>query len=239
VHLTRLGAPDIVPNSWFGFDVLLDGERLYVSDPLYREQGLPDNGRVYLYERSGPATWDLALELEDGVPPTSEDRLLGHTMVLDAPALLVGSPGAGGFSAALTGEVHVYSDTALFHSELSISVAGGGTHDLFLRAGPERAGEFHLLLGTVSGTSPGFPLPGGLVLPLVPDAYTDLTIAGGALVGGFGVLGPIGEADASLTLPAGGDPALVGLTAHHAFVTLDPTAQLTAVSGAAQVLLVP
>lgn len=56
-----------------------------------------------------------------------------------------------------------------------ISAALGKTVNLSLRAGPGNAHRSYLLLGSVSGTSPGTLLPGGqVVLPLNWDAFTNL-----------------------------------------------------------------
>jgi hypothetical protein len=47
-----------------------------------------------------------------------------------------------------------------------------------LRAGTANAGRTYLLLGTASGTSPGYPLPGGMAtLPLNWDPLTDAVLA--------------------------------------------------------------
>ncbi|MDF1800039.1 MAG: hypothetical protein P1V81_12750 [Planctomycetota bacterium] len=112
----------------------------------------------------------------------------------------------------------LYSDT------LALSVAFGGTQTFQLAA--PAASQLYLLLGTGSGTSPGTPVP-GFVLPLNLDAYLLHTLLAPnkpPLVGSFGLLAPApgggGQATASLILPAAFDPSLVGLTLHHAFVSL-------------------
>ena len=51
----------------------------------------------------------------------------------------------------------------------------GGTESWRLVAGPALAGESCLVIGTLSGTSPGFTL-NGVFVPLVPDLYTRLTL---------------------------------------------------------------
>lgn len=117
---------------------------------------------------------------------------------------------------------------------LDVSLSTGGTVNFDLQAGPANAGELYFMLGSLSGTAPGTPF-GGLTVPLNLDAYTlDLLAAPGTIIAGqLGFLDASGEAAASLTVPTGLDPALVGTTAHHAYVTINPiTTAVTSVSNA-------
>ena len=121
------------------------------------------------------------------------------------------------------------------------SLASGASIALDLLAGSDHAGELAFLLGSASGTTPGFPLDGH-VLPLsVADAYFLLTLAGNGLVAPpLSVLGATGNASAAFTLPAGLDPALAGAVLHHAFVALDPVlATVELASNAVAIELVP
>lgn len=106
----------------------------------------------------------------------------------------------------------------------SLSLASGGTASFSLDAGPANAGRLHLILGSLAGSQPGTPF-GAVNVPLVLDGYTLYTInqpASPPLVGAFGALGPQGTGNASFTLPPATNPALAGLTAHHAYVLLLP-----------------
>lgn len=59
----------------------------------------------------------------------------------------------------------------------AVSAGTGGAIEFMLCAGKEYANRPYVLLGSVSGTSPGTPLPGGsAVLPLNWDAFTDLIL---------------------------------------------------------------
>jgi hypothetical protein len=59
----------------------------------------------------------------------------------------------------------------------TLEEATGGTVVFTLSAGEDQAGRYYLLLGSISGTGPGIPLPGGEeVLPLHWDVFTDLVI---------------------------------------------------------------
>jgi len=56
----------------------------------------------------------------------------------------------------------------------TISAAGGGVIDLYADAGAGNAARTYIILGSMSGVTPGFPLPGGLAtLPLNWDFFTD------------------------------------------------------------------
>ena len=52
----------------------------------------------------------------------------------------------------------------------------GGQVYLYLDAGSAYAGRTYLMLGNVTGTSPGTPLPGGTTLPLNWDVFTNTVI---------------------------------------------------------------
>ena len=117
---------------------------------------------------------------------------------------------------------------------IDVSLLTGGTVNFDLQAGPAHAGELYFMLGSLSGTSPGTPF-GGQLVPLNVDAYTlDLLAAPGTIISGqLGFLDAAGEAGASLTVPTGLDPALVGTTANHAYITIDPiTTAVTSASNA-------
>lgn len=111
---------------------------------------------------------------------------------------------------------------SLFTDRDSISIAGGGIHNLILDTGQANGGDVYWVLGSASGTSPG--LPGPPPLPLNVDAYTQALIVSPNtfLAGSLGVLDPVGRGQASLALaPAALDPSLAGLTLHHAHVVFD------------------
>lgn len=61
----------------------------------------------------------------------------------------------------------------------SVSQAVGGKIDFSLNAGADHSGLDYLILGSVTGTSPGIPLPGGAgaVLPVNWDVFTNVVIS--------------------------------------------------------------
>ena len=107
----------------------------------------------------------------------------------------------------------------------AIGLAAGGSQLFTLRAGPENGGRSYRLLGSASGTEPGVPLPGGLVLPLVADAYFGLTLSSPdspIFTRYAGALDAKGRGRAALRLAPGTDPSFAGTTLHHAFVAIEP-----------------
>jgi hypothetical protein len=103
----------------------------------------------------------------------------------------------------------------------TISVLTGGTANFTLDADASQAGRSYLLLGTVSGRTPGVPLPkNGEILPIEWDIFTNLVIGNAntpALVNFLGSLDPAGQAAAQLNLgPL--DPSVAGLVMTFAFL---------------------
>jgi len=103
-----------------------------------------------------------------------------------------------------------------------LSVSAGGTANLDLAAGPDQATRLHFVLGSATGTSPGFTFR-GVTLPLVADAlFTDTLMQANspAFQGTVGTLDADGQSAAALVLPAGSDPGLVGLETYWAYAVL-------------------
>jgi hypothetical protein len=120
-----------------------------------------------------------------------------------------------------------------------VGLVTGGTQTLSLNAGPAQAGLPYLMLGSLSGTSPGLPL-GNLLLPLNYDSYTDyLLLNPGAppVTGGFGVLDAQGKGTAAFSLPVASPIGLFGLTGQHAFLVIGPNLEVVFTSNAMPVFL--
>ena len=123
-----------------------------------------------------------------------------------------------------------------------ISLSAGGAQQLNLNVGGAFGGDLYLMLGSLSGTSPGIPFS-GFTVPLNPDPYFFHTVNHpnlGPLTTSFGTLNPEGSGMAQLSLPPGTDASLAGATVHHAFGVLDPVSfDLQAMSESVPVLLFP
>jgi hypothetical protein len=111
------------------------------------------------------------------------------------------------------GVVHSYGSVWLNN----IAAAFGGTVNFSLDAGVANAGRNYLLTGSLAGTVPGIPLPGGLVVlplnwPLLPPwAWI------------FGMLDGLGQAAPPPWIVFGPlPPAAVGLNIHWAFALSPP-----------------
>jgi hypothetical protein len=185
----------------------------------------------------------------DEIDLTALAAVHGYTSVsttdLDVTPGLVQVSGNGfgpGGASTIEPLVWTFQDEPLAVLPSSVSVSGGGRHELFLAAGPERAGHLYFVLGSATGTSPSTPLGGGFDAPLVPDGYTSFTLSSfnaNQLQQTLGFLGPDGGAHAALELPAGSLPSLAGTTLHHAFLTWDGAGALSFVSNAESVDLLP
>jgi hypothetical protein len=110
----------------------------------------------------------------------------------------------------------------------SISGRLGGVVNFTLIGGIDNAGRDYLLLGSVSGTSPGTVLPGGMAtLPLNLDFFTDVVVAllNTTLFHDFmGVLDKDGNGTAQLnTLGLGTfSPGCTGITLYWAYAVGEP-----------------
>ncbi len=108
----------------------------------------------------------------------------------------------------------------------TISATTGGTVNYSLDAGPSNAARKYLLLGGVTGTSPGTPLPGGFAtLPVNWDAFTNLVISflnSSNFMNFMGTLDPQGTGAATLNVAGPLPPAAVGLVMYYAFALANP-----------------
>lgn len=110
-------------------------------------------------------------------------------------------------------------------SVTELSAATGGIVDFTLQAGEDYAGRKYALLGTMSGTSPGTALPGGLYLPLNWDLFTDLTLLLAntpAAVNFLGILDGAGAGTAQLNTFGPIPSSSVGSTLDFAYTLYKP-----------------
>ncbi|MFH1998626.1 MAG: hypothetical protein ABIK28_03045 [Planctomycetota bacterium] len=108
-----------------------------------------------------------------------------------------------------------------------VSSWDGGTVEFALTGGVDLADKSYALFGTFSGVSPGTALPGGLILPINWDWFTDLLL-NFALLGGYGVVNDFigtldqdGNATATLVFP-GHCQQYEDIVANFAWCTYDP-----------------
>ncbi|MHC4816137.1 MAG: hypothetical protein ACYTFN_24015, partial [Planctomycetota bacterium] len=125
------------------------------------------------------------------------------------------------------GDIFVSRLGGLYGDVHQISISAGGTQKLTVDAGWAHAGRSYWIFGSVTGTTPGVTLGsavGVVTIPLVPDWYTDITIAvpnNPFLVKTKGTLNASGQALASVNIPKIADPSAIGLVFHHAYLVYD------------------
>jgi hypothetical protein len=119
-----------------------------------------------------------------------------------------------------------------------LSASGGGDIDFAIDAGAVNANRPYVLLGTLSGTGPGFSLPGGMILPLNWDGYTDLVVMylnNFYFLDFLGTLDASGQKTATLHVP-GLFPIWVGEIMQYAYTLYSP---FNFVSNPVQIEVVP
>lgn len=135
-----------------------------------------------------------------------------------------------------------YVDRTLWASDTTLSVSAGGSIGFDLVAGTPRAGDMHLVLASVSGTSPGFRI-GAFTLPLNFDSiflFSYEQANGPFFPQTLGTIDTSGRSIAGFTIPPRMPPSLVGLRFDFAYATWDsklPLA-LSSVSNPVSVTLV-
>ncbi|MEW6743211.1 MAG: lectin like domain-containing protein [Planctomycetota bacterium] len=123
-------------------------------------------------------------------------------------------------------ERRVY-EASLWADAYAISASTGGAAGLSLDAGITNAQRTYLILGSASGTSPGFTLPGGAHMPLNWDAFTQITLRllnTPAFADFLGTLDASGTATARFDTLGPVDPVVVGITVHFAYLLAFPPA---------------
>lgn len=131
---------------------------------------------------------------------------------------------------------------ALSQQRARVSAASGGQVQFVLRAiAPTAPHSGRIVLGSAAGIAPPLVF-GAATLPLLPDAYFQLTASNansGSFVNTLGAFDAAGRSTASLVVPAL-PPAFVGVSLHHAFLSFHPaTHALLAGSNAETLSIVP
>ncbi len=178
-------------------------------------------GRAYVYSSMGAATPVLLPRYSYDLPCIAADDPgdIDRDGVAD---VLMGVPSS--YNLADRGAAHAISVVTrpLAQDVPSVRVTRAEVAVLTLDAGAQHAGRVYALLGSLSGTSPGVPLP-PVTLPLNLDPY--LVFLGGnpnTLIGNsMGVLDANGRATATfygLRLPS----AAANMVVHHAYLVFAP-----------------
>ncbi len=188
-----------------------------------------------LWSGNSAAPVDLHTFLPANYSSSTAMDLLVHA---DGSLTICGMATNSSFSPARQEAVAWHSGNLLQQNSSTLSFAAGGTVQWQLQGGPARAGHNYLLLGSLSGTTPGFALPGGGTLGLLPDAYFFFLASNPntLITSSMGMLNANGQAAASVTLPAG--TALpMPMQVWHAFVSFPGTTPQFSVSNTTQLWL--
>lgn len=116
----------------------------------------------------------------------------------------------------------VVSSDSLWLSASAVDASAGGNVDAVLRGGASFANRPCLLLGSLSGTSPGITLSPGVTLPLVPDGLTFLMLDLAPSAGFLGALDAQGRRTVPLPVPPGLFASLPGGRLDFAWLALAP-----------------
>ena len=123
----------------------------------------------------------------------------------------------------------------------SLSMSAGGTVNFSLDGGVMSAGSIYFMVGSASGTTPGFIID-GLLIDLNYDAFTTYMATHpntAPYAGTMGILDGFGFGSASVSTLPGAAPRLAGSTLHHAFVVIDALGVVTLASNATSLDLLP
>jgi hypothetical protein len=204
----------------FGASVALDSDQACIGAYSAKLHGQL-SGSAYLYGRVD-GQWKLLGEVLPRKPEAFD--LYGGAVAIHGDHAVVGASGDGITGSALVSFVG-QAGKPLQAWPPTLSLSEGGTQVLGINVGTEGLEHPYVVFGSVTGTSPGLSLGGGLLLPLVQDAYFAHTLSApnqAPLEESMGVLGVTGQKECYFTVPSGGGPALQGLSVYHAAVVLSP-----------------
>jgi hypothetical protein len=219
---------------WFGNSVAIAGDRILVSgrvdSPFTGETGV-----AFAYRQFGPWQW-LPMGTYTSSEPFDED-LFAEWMRADGDAFVLGSDARPGLQ---DGAIHHVRRSSIARSNDEVSLATFGEQWVHYLGEPSFASGWFALLGSMSGTTPGFDPGFGVTLPLALDSYTVQTATGlGPFNGGQGRIDAFGRASVRIFVPNGTSPALAGIVLHHAFVVYDPDTGVFGASDPVALEIVP
>ncbi len=136
----------------------------------------------------------------------------------------------------------IIQPSTLVTDSSAVSLSAGGTVTLDLESSISMGSWFYVMLGSLTGTSPGVALGNGVVIPLTYDPYFQLMLSspGSApFKKARGFLDHNGRGRARFVVPPGSDPTLAGLQLYHAYIASPDAVTFTFASEAKGLLLMP
>ena len=192
-----------------------------LGDDPYEIDVSNNNGSTWTNVYSSNASlsgWSpISFVVGDYVTPTSQVKV--RFSAQDQPSNDIVEAGVDDFMV-----LRYNFDPSFWAEEYEISVTTGGAAPLLLDASVGRAGKPYLILGSLSGTSPGFDI-GGIHVPLNWDDFTNMTIAMSGtpnFMDFFGILDGSGQATATFDTVNPIDVSFVGTEASFVYGTLSP-----------------
>jgi len=231
-----LGSPSL------GRSIALAGNRAVMGNAQYTFSSSTKGTACVFEEQDGVWSHAATLIANDAA---SGDKL-GSSVCFSGDQILTGTPFGNPELVGGAGCVYSFELTPdgqpLAGCPGAVSLGLGGSQSFALKPGPTYAGQLYLILGTMSGTSPGFSYQ-GFSVPLNVDPYFMLSVKSPGnppLLNSLGTLDGNGEATALFQLAPGTPTSALGLTLHHAYGVIDPlTFALSYVSNTVPVGLVP
>lgn len=172
-------------------------------------------------------------------PANSPFDVQGLARVWDDPDVV----NANGAPRAAAIDIGAHEANPLTSGPPDLSLAAGGTITLHLRGGATNAGRSYLLLGSLLGTAPTIPLPGGFTLPLAFDPVLVLLASQPNTPpwsATRAILDSNGRATPTFSLPPGLTMVPPDLELHHAAIVFGTSLPLVVAStNAASLRFVP
>ena len=227
---------DPLNSSRFGSAVAINGTMAVVGAHL-AAGATPASGSAFIFD---PTTGVQLAQVSASDGASGHQFGLGAAAV-DGPTIVIGAP-SDSENGSNSGSAYVFEGKSLAGDVEDLSLSAGGQLAMTYEAGSSRAGWFHYMLGSASGTTPGIDFGGVAVLPLNFDGYFNMTLGSPRLApfGKFvGMLNGAGQATSTLTIPALLDPSLAGVVLNHAYIAASLFQVPEFASNPVQVTLVP
>ena len=233
----KLTAADGADGDRLGSSVAISGDTVVVGAPRH-EICTGNRGSAYVFVEPGggwgsvpdPQTGTTKFSASDGAGNDG----LGASIEISGDTVVAGASGDDIDLNLDQGSAHVFDlpvpaipSYGLTSDVDAVSHSAGGTQNLDLQPGTCFAGDFFLVLGTMSGSSPGFPVS-PFQIPLNFDSYFLTTLAKAPTP--LNTLDPAGNGTGKIDIPPGCPLLSTGTTLHHAFLAFDSAAAFPALS---------
>jgi hypothetical protein len=180
-----------------------------------------DDGNIWekVEQVTHTVEWNtVTFKVSDFVTPTPWMRV--RFSAIDQPNDSVTEAGLDAFKVE-----RLLYDATLWADAYAASAALGAVVNYSMDAGTSNANRTYLVMGSLTGTEPGFNLPGGENMPINWDAFTNLVLAslGSPVFQNFmGTLDGSGQAAAVFNSMGPLDPVLIGQTMSFAYLLGGP-----------------